>query len=224
MSRNTLVKQNQSAIASRDHRAEAIAFLEQLIIEKNNFSEEKHRYHVETAKMVYDETLQYTTEKAGRIPTLNEILSKMYEFNYKILWELSTYDLLNGLGEYGYSDQLSPDERYFLSENDCIEEIFEHWENYLSMELCFNPQEYLGELLCESNLSYYDDMNLQYRLLTLYDHAVCVNDCQNLLLPSWHYQSAARGSVAEDADYIMRLRFLSEEIKEINYEEENDNE
>jgi hypothetical protein len=223
MTKQEIIKQEHGSLKGHDHQAEVVSFLRRLIVKKNDVTDEDHEYHTNEIKKIYKRTLQYTTEKAGRIPTLNEILDGVFQFNYTILWELSSYDFKNGLGNYGYAQYINFSCSYG-SENEYIEEIFENWENHLSADLCLDPQKYLSQILCENNLSYYDDINIMYQRTSSYNITICANDCQNILLPKWHYKSISCHSMFEDTDYIMKIQYLSKQIKYIEKGENENNE
>jgi hypothetical protein len=218
---NALVKQQSGAVTSRNYEQELLSFLCKLVIRKNDISEEMYQYHLDTTKKIYDDALQYSIKRAGRIPTLEELMNRMLEFNYTILWELAQHDYKKGLGQFGYSSSI---EGYgYESENELITEVYECWDNRLCMELRWQPQEYISELLCELDLCYYDDVNFEYKIYSASETNICINDCQNLLLPDWHFKSISRRNSHENEDYIMRMIFLDEEIKEI-FDTENQDE
>lgn len=211
MSNYKLQSQKQSALNTKNYQTEIINFLRKLILAKNCVSAEDEEYHIKTITEIYNQKLRETRKYLGRIPALNEIIDGVFEFNSRIIWDLAYHDLNCGLGKYGYANMIDF-AHSSASQNDYIQEIYDCWMDRLAFDLGFELSTYLTSLLCTASLCFYDDVNLQYVSIDTYGLVRCVNDCQNLLLPTWHYKSIARGNPFEDIDLIQRMIFVDDEI------------
>lgn len=216
MPKNKLTESKKGSLKSRNYEEELLSFLNRLVIVKNDTSDEMHEYHLNVVEEAYNKALERTMKEINRIPTMNELMYFVSEFNYNILMELAAHDYHQGLGKYGYSSEVGP----YHNEGEYISEIYNLWCDSLSMHLCFNTNVYLSDLLCELDLSYYDDIDMNYHMGTNFELIICVNDAQNLLFPEWHFKSIARGYMFEEESYMLRLSYLNEEIEYLEVEED----
>lgn len=219
MPNRSLESRKGGALSGRNYEKEILSFLERLILETNNFSKENHDYHLKEVKTIYDETLDLTREKVGRVPTLNELTSSITHFNYSIIWELANHDFKNGLGPLGIRDQLDFDHRK-VSDEEYINEIYNAWAEHYSFQIGFGVDRYFSKLLCELKLCYIDDFNFHYKRTDTLDMCLYINDCQILLFPEWHYESIAKHYESESEEYIMSMRLVDEKLHYIDLGED----
>lgn len=219
MPNNTLMKRSSGAVQSRDYKTEILSFLERMILQENDRSDEKHDEFLEAVEKIYSECLKRITVKVSRIPTFTEIEDGLMEYNYKILWQLAEYDLKNGLGEYGLADQI--DFEIGWTDHDKLREVFDCYINEYAFDLGFGVDVYFEELLDELDFCYIDDLHFLYHTESTVQKALYMNDCQNILFPDWHFASIySRNN--DDEDKIMRMRFTDEKIMRYEPEEDED--
>lgn len=181
-------------------------YLERLLIEKNDFCDENHEYQLKSIKDIYFDILNTVGSKLKRLPTLGEIIYKVFDFNYDIILKIAEQDINGWFGNLGYA--YYTEKEFELTDDEYLDIIFYQWQDSLTLDLGWNISEHIDKLLSELNLSYIDDTFTRFRDSNNFRLTMYRNDCQNTLLPNF-YLSMFKNQILLDEDVakILHLNF-----------------
>jgi hypothetical protein len=124
------------------------------------------------------------------IPSLEEIMEWVYDHNTTLVWMIAE-------AQYEMEGWHGPNETED-SREETISMLCEPWEENYSDHLYSNLEMYVEDILEEEKLSYtYQPEHCQYEHLELHGNVeIVINDCQNILFPSfakYTWEGCSRG-------------------------------